>query len=77
MLQEGDPSSAGRADSSDLAQSVGEMAGMADSEEGTIVLARKVFARMFEISGHRWAAHLAKPQLGLLLLASFLQPAVG
>ena len=63
MLQEGEPSSAGRTDSSDLAQSVGEMANMADSEEGTIVLARKVFARMFEISGHRWAAHHVTPPL--------------
>ncbi|KAK9805719.1 hypothetical protein WJX73_001907 [Symbiochloris irregularis] len=47
------PSPAGRQESSDLAQSVNELATIAETEEGTAVLARKVFARMFEISGFR------------------------
>ena len=41
-------------ESSELAAAVSEIGGMAnDSEEGVITLARKVFVRMFEVSGFR------------------------
>lgn len=48
------PAPSNRSDSSELAASVGEMTQMAgDSEEGILLLARKVFTRMFEVSGIR------------------------
>ena len=50
------PAPSNRSDSSELAASVGEVANMAgDSEEGLVLLARKVFQRMFEVSGLRCA----------------------
>ena len=51
---------ANRADSSELAASVGEISGMADSEESITILARKVFMRLFEVSGFRSALALCR-----------------
>ena len=48
---------AGR-DSAELAASVGEISGMADSEESITILARKVFMRLFEVTGFRSALAL-------------------
>ena len=54
------PSPSIRTDSSELGAAVGEIAAMAgDSEEGIVLLARKVFVRMFEVSGFRYCLSLS------------------
>ena len=63
LLQEAQaPSPGNRSDSSELAASVGEMAALAgDSEEGILLLARKVFGRMFEVTGLRYVLRRPEP----------------
>lgn len=53
-LQEAQVPSPSNRESSELAAAVAEIVSMAgDSEEGITALARKVFGRMFEVSGFR------------------------